>query len=206
MSSAPESLQRKILLIGWTSIALMAVALLLPLLHLPNQLLFILGGILVFNLCLLPLFLKQQLSPGQTRHAYQVLFFIASFLFNISLLFALQQRFLPKLISLSIAVITGIFISWYFYHEIRARRILTAKLSILHIYTVFVALMALNLPAEIQVPDYHYQPPAVDPAYPENDGPVLFFDEAHNNIHTRKDRLLITEKLLKQDGYKIRSC
>lgn len=184
----------------------MAVALLLPIIHLPNQILFILGGILIFNLCMLPLFLKQQLNSGQTKYAYQLLFFIASFLFNISLLLALQQEFLPKAISLSITVVTGSFISWYFYHEIRARRIHIEKLSIFPIYVVFIALMALNLPVELQAPDYHYHLPAIDPVYPNNDGPVLFFDEAHNNIHTLKDRLFQTKKLLEQDGYKISSC
>ncbi|UCE39894.1 MAG: DUF4350 domain-containing protein [Candidatus Aminicenantes bacterium] len=43
-----------------------------------------------------------------------------------------------------------------------------------------------------------------NPAYPEEKGPVVLIDEAHNNFHTAVGTYLPFAELLKQDGYIVR--
>ena len=52
-----------------------------------------------------------------------------------------------------------------------------------------------------QVPDTGYAPPIENPAYAQNQGPLVCIDEGHNNFHTRGDRYLPFARLLERDGY-----
>ena len=54
-----------------------------------------------------------------------------------------------------------------------------------------------------QLPDTTYKPPIHDKAYPENNGTIVYIDEAHNNFHTKDNRYRAFAKLLESDGYQI---
>ncbi len=56
-----------------------------------------------------------------------------------------------------------------------------------------------------QIPDTSYKFSIYQPAYKPKEGPVVFIDEAHNNIHTRTGGFSPFSKLLEQDGYQIKS-
>ncbi len=56
-----------------------------------------------------------------------------------------------------------------------------------------------------QVPDNTYNPPIENPAYPTNGGPVVVIDEAHFNFHTMEGRYGPFARLLRRDGYVVRS-
>jgi hypothetical protein len=71
----------------------------------------------------------------------------------------------------------------------------------MHLYLFFIILIIINLPINLQAPDYNYISKKILPVYPTGKGPVIYFDEAHNNIHTLNDRLLVTGNLLERDGY-----
>jgi hypothetical protein len=71
------------------------------------------------------------------------------------------------------------------------------------IMTVLAALTAARAEAD-QVPDNSYNPPIENPAYPQNSGPVVAIDEAHNNFHTMEGRYKPFATLLQRDGYVVR--
>ena len=56
-----------------------------------------------------------------------------------------------------------------------------------------------------QVSDTTFNPPIARPAYAEGRGPVVLIDEAHNNFHTADGRYLAFARLLRRDGYVVRS-
>ena len=53
--------------------------------------------------------------------------------------------------------------------------------------------------------DTSFNPPIAKPAYAEGRGPVVLIDEAHNNFHTADGRYLAFARLLRRDGYVVRS-
>jgi len=55
------------------------------------------------------------------------------------------------------------------------------------------------------VPDPNFKPPIKNPAYPKGKGPVVLIDEGHFNLHTPTGRYLPFAKLLKRDGYVVKS-
>lgn len=54
-----------------------------------------------------------------------------------------------------------------------------------------------------QVSDTAYHYPLAKPMYATNTGPLVLFDEGHNNPHTLKGRYAAFGDLLRQDGYKV---
>ncbi|MFC1564002.1 DUF4350 domain-containing protein [candidate division KSB1 bacterium] len=75
-----------------------------------------------------------------------------------------------------------------------------------------MAIFVLSLPAGYfasaagqQVADSTFVPKSLDPAYIEGNGPVVFIDEAHNNFHTSEGRFQVFARLLRLDGYFVRS-
>lgn len=93
------------------------------------------------------------------------------------------------------------YILWYVFTEYKSKRITFKKISFVHLYFLFLLIMSVQLPIDVQAPDYRFKPQAIVPAYPDGNGPVIFVDAAHNNIHTLEDRLIVTGKLLSNDGY-----
>ncbi|MBM3906963.1 MAG: DUF4350 domain-containing protein [Gemmatimonadetes bacterium] len=55
-----------------------------------------------------------------------------------------------------------------------------------------------------QVADSAFRAPITSPAYPAG-GPVVLLDEAHTNFHTLDGRYLTFGRVLRQDGYAVRS-
>jgi hypothetical protein len=85
-----------------------------------------------------------------------------------------------------------------------------------HVPTVFLPYMRLlpplalaiaaGLPAAAQqVSDTTFNPRIAQPAYAEGRGPVVLIDEAHQNFHTAEGRYLAFARLLRRDGYVVRS-
>jgi hypothetical protein len=56
-----------------------------------------------------------------------------------------------------------------------------------------------------QVADSTFDVSVLHPAYTRGAGPVVAFDEAHHNFHTRDGRYLPLARLLENDGYRVRA-
>ena len=66
--------------------------------------------------------------------------------------------------------------------------------------------IATALPAAAQqVSDTSFTPRIAQPAYADGRGPVVLIDEAHENFHTAEGRYLAFARLLRRDGYVVRS-
>lgn len=192
-----------ILVFGWISILCLIIGLSLEAFRYPNQLLFILIGIFLYNFFELPAILVNQIKTSKSRKAAHFFFILSAFLFNLSLLFVLQNEIVPFIFALVTSIATGIYILWYSLIEFRYSRISFMRFTFIHLYALFLLLMIVQIPVELQAPDYRFRPAVFEPAYPDGNGPTIYVDAAHNNIHTLKDRLIITGKLLSQDGYKV---
>ena len=69
-----------------------------------------------------------------------------------------------------------------------------------------LALAIVSVPtAAQQVSDTTFNPRIARPAYAEGRGPVVVIDEAHQNFHTADGRYLAFARLLRRDGYVVRS-
>jgi hypothetical protein len=64
--------------------------------------------------------------------------------------------------------------------------------------------VAVALSAQ-QMPDRSFRPMLEDPAYAVGTGPVVCFDEGHNNAHTVADGFWPFGDLVRRDGYVIRA-
>ena len=195
----------KVSILSWTTIALLASALLMYWLHIPNYLLLITAGVVLLNLVILPLFLAFQLKKTPVCIVRHILFLLSAFLFNLAFCLLLQKELLPVKVSAIVTIVTGVLIILYFIIEIGRGYMQVTNMSFSHYYLIIIILLALNLPAELQFPDYRYQPTVLKPAYAEGVGPVIYIDQAHNNIHTLDHRLVATGKLLERDGYNLQA-
>lgn len=70
---------------------------------------------------------------------------------------------------------------------------------------VVLSVSAAGPAAAQQVADTLFNPPIANPAYPAGEGPVVGVDAAHANFHTADDRYLAFARLLRRDGYRVRS-
>ena len=71
--------------------------------------------------------------------------------------------------------------------------------------SIAVALFVSPAAAAQQVSDTTFNPRIAQPAYAEGRGPVVVIDEAHENFHTAEGRYLAFARLLRRDGYAVRS-
>src|SRR5687768_14050180 len=72
------------------------------------------------------------------------------------------------------------------------------------VVTTVALFMARSVAAQ-QVSDTTFNPRIAQPAYAEGRGPVVLIDEAHHNFHTAEGRYLAFARLLRRDGYVVRS-
>jgi hypothetical protein len=70
---------------------------------------------------------------------------------------------------------------------------------------VLAAFLVSSSAAAQQVSDTTFNPRIAQPAYAEGRGPVVVIDEAHENFHTAEGRYLAFARLLRRDGYVVRS-
>lgn len=56
-----------------------------------------------------------------------------------------------------------------------------------------------------QISDKNYNPEILNPAYEQNQGPVVLIDEGHFNFHTMDGRYAPFARLLQRDGYRVDS-
>jgi hypothetical protein len=70
---------------------------------------------------------------------------------------------------------------------------------------LFATVSILGCAAGRQIADTSFDPPVTNPAYPNDRGPVVLVDEAHNNFHTVGGRYLPFRQLLVKDGYVVRA-
>ena len=68
-----------------------------------------------------------------------------------------------------------------------------------------VAFLVSSTAAAQQVSDTTFNPRIAQPAYADGRGPVVVIDEAHENFHTAEGRYLAFARLLRRDGYVVRS-
>lgn len=196
-------MEKAIKTIGYISNGLLLVALAMFYLRVPNYALLIILGLLLMMFIAAPAFLIYLNRNNPTRKGYNFLVFLATLLFTPMLFFSLQQALFPFKIAIALAVLSGIFIAIYFTREMLTRGLTLGKSSFLYFYLLFVLLLVVNVPIQLQAPDYSYNPRIDSPAYPTGEGPVILFDEAHNNIHKLSDRFLATGRMLERDGYRV---
>lgn len=73
-------------------------------------------------------------------------------------------------------------------------------------YILAITLMLLATPLSAQqVADTTFQPAIQKPAYSADTGPVVLIDAAHHNFHTLDGRFLAFSRVLRGDGYIVRS-
>ena len=76
----------------------------------------------------------------------------------------------------------------------------------MHSILVAIILMLFAAPLSAQqVADTTFQPTIQNPAYAVGTGPVVLIDAAHHNFHTLDGRFLAFGRVLKGDGYVVRS-
>ena len=73
----------------------------------------------------------------------------------------------------------------------------------LTICLLIIASLIQNINAQ-QIADTTFNPIIENPAYENNQGPVIFIDEAHHNFHTMSGRYQAFAKLLQTDGYQLK--
>jgi hypothetical protein len=71
--------------------------------------------------------------------------------------------------------------------------------------TLVTVAVATGCAGVIQRPDLSFDPAVADPAFAAGEGPVVLIDEAHFNYHTADGRYGPFAKLLRRDGYVVRS-
>ena len=186
---------------GSIALALLLLAGFMSLLNIPNSAILILLALFIMLLFTLPVFLTKINENNYTGKAYNWIAFISLFIFLFGLFFALQRFLFPFRIAVALSVFSGIFLIYFFIREMLVKRFRLGRFSLHHIYLLFVLFLFLILPFELQAPDYHFQPEISHPAYPKGEGPVIYYDQAHNNLHTLDGRFYATARLLEADGY-----
>ena len=198
---------RTIKIIGIISLILMLAGVIMKLLYIPDQLIIIGAGILFFDLIILPAFLVYKLkrSANMYERILHIAGFLFCFIFFIAFGITLQRQSLPFIV---ITICSGILILGYFIFLITKNGDIPVekiKWQFLSAYLSAVILVFINLPVEVQGVDKFYNPPILHPSYAKGQGPVIFIDQGHNNIHILNGRLRSTAKLLRRDGYRVLS-
>ena len=88
---------------------------------------------------------------------------------------------------------------------LRHGRLIWRKFSFYHYWLLFIILLILCTPIELQLADKSFNPIIETPAYSNGEGPLIYFDGGHSNFHTLDTRLFSTGRLLEQDGYQVQS-
>jgi len=73
------------------------------------------------------------------------------------------------------------------------------------IFAISILCTSLSFPLLVQAPDRFFNPDISSPVYPKGEGPLIFIDEGHCNFHTLNDRLITTGRILRKDGYIVKS-
>lgn len=194
---------KRTIISGVVPLLLLLTALVMPVVHLSNNVLVIVGGVLTMILGTSLVFTLDNLRKHPTvKKLYFFIAFFAVFLFIPAFFVSVQGFFfIPIKITTILAAITGGFLLFFFVNEIIKKRLMLKEISFGHFFIVFTALLVI--PLQTQQPDYSFNPKISEVSYPKNEGSVIYIDGGHNNIHTLDDRLYSTGNLLKQDGYKV---
>jgi hypothetical protein len=198
-------MNKTIRIIGIVSIALLLLSAVMRFLYIPNQLIILGTGLVLFIFIILTAFLVFNLkrSASWKEKLLHIAGFLFCLIFIISFGVILQRG--PEVFT-AIAVFSGILVLGYFILLILKRAdILDEKIKwpFLAVYLSVILLIFINLPFELQGADKFYNPSITHPSYPKNQGPMILADQGHNNFHTMNGRLRSTARLLKRDGYKI---
>jgi hypothetical protein len=70
---------------------------------------------------------------------------------------------------------------------------------------LLIVLVSASIIRSQQIPDKTFEPNVANPAYPQQKGPVVLLDEAHYNFHTAEGRYYVFAKILRKDGYQVKS-
>jgi len=198
-------MEKKINLWGILANVFLLSALSMSFFGLPNQALLIIAGILVMILIVLPLFLVLSNRQSSNLRRFNWGLTISGFLFMPSLFFFLQDILLPFKVALILLSLSGVYILWYFIHAFRQGMLIWNRPSFYQYWLLFVILLVLCVPVELQLADRNFNPIIETPAYSQGEGPLIYFDGGHNNFHTLDTRLYSTGRLLEQDGYQVQS-
>jgi hypothetical protein len=199
-------MNKSVRIIGIVSIALLFTGAIMRFIYIPDQVIVLATGILLFLLIILPSFLVFSLkrSADWKGKIFHIAGFLCCMIFIVAFCIILQR---PSAIFLAIAISSGILVLGYFILLILKRTdIIDEKIKwpFLAVYLSIVILVFLNLPIEMQGADKFYNPYISHPAYSKKQGPVIFIDQGHYNFHTINGRLRSTAQLCRRDGYIVR--
>ncbi len=198
-------MENKIKLWGILANGLLLIALLMSFFKLPNQAILIIGGILIMGFVVVPVFLVFSNRQNPANKKINGGLALCSFLFVPILFFVLQDVLISFKAGLIILAVTGGYILWYSINAYRQGWLNWQRFSFLHYWLMFIILIILCTPIELQLADKSYNPAIENPAYPRGTGPLIYIDGGHNNFHTLEARLASTGRLLAQDGYRVQS-
>jgi hypothetical protein len=188
---------------GGLSLFLLFFAKTLMLLHLPNFVIPILLALLLFNVFFARSVARHLKSLPETNVKQVNLVYYLMIVFNLFLLFSIQGFVIPRIINAPITLVSGLFLIWLFVKDLKNNKFQINKLSYWFFYFAFIVGLILIFPFHVQVPDYSYNPNIEKVTYANGEGPLIAFDEAHNNPHGLDGRWYASANLLKKDGYQI---
>lgn len=198
-------MNKTVKIIGIISLIFLLAGVIMKSFYVPNQLIILASGIVLFALVVLPYFLVFNLkrSVNWKEKLLHITGFLTEFIFMVSFALTLQrmwQIFKP------VTITAGILSFGYFIFLILNRKDLSVekvKWQFLTAYIAMVILIFMNLPVEMQGAAMFYNPPVSDPSYEKGQGPVIYIDQGHHNFHTLDGRLRSTGHLLERDGYNV---
>ena len=199
-------MKNKLNILGIIPNTLIIIAMIMAINGIPNQLIVMAVAVLIMIFGTSTIFLIQQNRVKPSTKWLNILAYISLFIFLLSYYMYLVNfpmlGFIPFGI---ISLISGMLISLYIFHKLFKKLLSITKLSFLHHFILFIILLYIALPVNNQLADKYYYPNIENPAYKENNGPLIYFDAGHNNFHTLDGRLYSTGHLLEQDGYRVLS-
>lgn len=196
-------MNKTVKIIGIISLIFLLTGIIMKSFYVPNQLIILAAGIILFDLVILPYLLVFSIKRSADRKGklLHIAGCLSGFIFLVSFALALQrmwQIFMP------VTIITGILSVGYFIFLILNRKDLSVekvKWQFLSAYLAMIILIFLNLPVEMQGAAMFYNPPVPNPSYEKGQGPLVYIDQGHHNFHTLDGRLRSTGHLLKRDGF-----
>jgi hypothetical protein len=184
-------------------------------LYIPNYLIIITSGVLIFTLIFLPIFLFVSLKSLANRipiwiHLAGLLFcfllvWILFIWFIVPIIHA-QFRIMPFseiqiIMAVSVAGLGALTYLIYLMVQNKDPELKADNIHFILVLTLSILFTSLSFPLQVQAPDRFFNPAISHPVYSKGEGPLIYIDEGHHNFHTLNDRLITTGRILRNDGY-----
>jgi hypothetical protein len=184
------------------SVFLLLIGLTLKQIKYPNQLLFFLAGIALIILVYLPLwgYVNAKNAPSNSNKLQRIISGIAA---AILLFLAPIAIMSGNTIQIGIALVLFLIILVTIYQKHKTGNLKQGTSYFLDtLLVMFIVIASVNAPINSQAPDKLYDPIIFNPQYSQNEGPIIYLDEAHTNFHRLDGLYWAFGKLVRTDGYR----